>query len=127
MRLCGAERGEVVTGCARREAIGLAERDSANPEGAARARAHFVSPRSSKNRRCPERFADRTGNGTAILTVPLLILGVPNFKMVVPFSGFGGNNATKRAALMIEHGAEKADERDNVEKTADWRLKLAMK
>ena len=34
-------------GCARREAIGLAERASANPEGAARARANFFSRRSS--------------------------------------------------------------------------------
>ena len=32
-------QGVTVVGCARREAIGLAERDSANPEGAARARA----------------------------------------------------------------------------------------
>ena len=82
-------KGGVVTGCARREAIGLAERASANPEGAARARAHFDSPRSSRTEGDP--YGLPTGREMA-----------RSFSILaVPFLGLGGDIATGRVAFMV--------------------------
>ncbi len=58
----------------------------------ASARSHFVSHRSSRKE------GGSTGRGMAL---SFSIFAVPIFKMAVPFSGFGGNNATRHRAFMI--------------------------